>query len=244
VPTTGISLVREHTEQMQLPRFLWVPFDLGRPFGAPNQPEYQKRVLRTALELLERSDGPVILEDFGEDAPAGAAADEDASWACPVTFAAAPEERPELVATTLEEMDRLHPWHETLVAARGGEAPSVGGLSRRDVVARLGDLAEGARNLDVDTDLAPAEWIRLGCDDLRNWYLDAAQAQPGHASPRELRDWFWRQTAAARLIAAAARTLSDHPDPMVKMLALRAMVPREYLADLTPEIGAHSWREK
>ena len=60
MPTTGISLVREHTQQMQLPRFLWVPFELGRPFGAPNEPDFQRCVLRTALELLERKDLDVV----------------------------------------------------------------------------------------------------------------------------------------------------------------------------------------
>ena len=81
IATTGISLVRVNTEQMQLPRFLWVPFELGRPFGAPNEPDFQRRVLRSALELLERSDGPVILEDFPDDAPT--AEDTGAGWTGP-----------------------------------------------------------------------------------------------------------------------------------------------------------------
>jgi len=68
IATTGISLVRPNTEQMKLPRFLWVPFELGRPFGAPSEPDFQRRVLHEALLLLERSDGPVVLEDFPDDA--------------------------------------------------------------------------------------------------------------------------------------------------------------------------------
>ena len=69
IATTGISLVRNNTERMELPRFLWVPFELGRPFGAPHEPDFQRRVLHAALALLERSDGPVILEDFVDEAP-------------------------------------------------------------------------------------------------------------------------------------------------------------------------------
>jgi len=38
------------------------------------------------------------------------------------------------------------------------------------------------------------------------------------------------------LIAAAASKLIHHQDPMVVMLARRAMVPREHLAELAPEI--------
>ena len=245
IPTTGISLVREHTVQMQLPRFLWVPFALGRPFGAPNEPKFQKRVLQTALELLERSDGPVVLEDFPDDAPRTSTASEnDVPWSCPITFVPPQEEQPELVSATLDEMTRLEPWYEIHIQASGQNTPPVSGLAQREIVARLGDLAEGVREPEVETDLALAEWIRLGCDDLRNWYLDASQGQPGRATSSELRHWFWLQTAAARLIASASRALVHHPDPLVKMLALRAMVPREYLPDLAPEIGEHSWRER
>ncbi len=35
IPTTGISLVREHTEVVRPPRALWVTFELGRPLGRP-----------------------------------------------------------------------------------------------------------------------------------------------------------------------------------------------------------------
>ena len=44
--TTQISLVRLHTEKIKPPRALWVPYELGRPLGQPNDPEFQKRVLR------------------------------------------------------------------------------------------------------------------------------------------------------------------------------------------------------
>ena len=41
VATTGISLVRDNTERLEPPRFLWVPFELGRPFGAPDAPAFE-----------------------------------------------------------------------------------------------------------------------------------------------------------------------------------------------------------
>ena len=47
--TTQISLIRVHTERIQPPRALWVPFDLGRPIGAPDNPDFQTRVVRAAL---------------------------------------------------------------------------------------------------------------------------------------------------------------------------------------------------
>ena len=68
LPTTQVSLIRLHTEKTKPPRALWVPFEFGRPFGVPNGPAFQKRVLLAALALLVAPGGPV-LEDFPEDAP-------------------------------------------------------------------------------------------------------------------------------------------------------------------------------
>ena len=85
IATTAISLVREHTERIRPPRALWVPFELGRPLGAPDAPDFQREVLRAALALLERPAGPVI-EDYPHEAPlASATAD---GWACPVALPA------------------------------------------------------------------------------------------------------------------------------------------------------------
>ena len=237
MPTTGISLVREHTEQMQLPRFLWVPFELGRPFGAPNEPDFQRRVLRSALELLERDDGPVVLTDFPDDAPAHAPGEEEEpTWACPIAFHPPAEERPELVTATLDEMERLAPWHELYVERRGSAAPEASGLSRNQLAKLLGELAGGNEAPDAPTEHSLHEWIRLGCDDLRTWYLEAARGQPGRGSPAELRNWFWRDTAAARLIGSVASALLKRPDPILRVLAGRALVPREYFPVLLPDV--------
>ena len=58
--TVLVGFVREHLEAYQPPRALWLDFPMGRPMGKPNDPEYQKRVIRSAFALLDRSDGPVL----------------------------------------------------------------------------------------------------------------------------------------------------------------------------------------
>ena len=47
--TASISLIRLHTEKIRPPRALWVPFELGRPLGVPDDPAFQTRVLRALL---------------------------------------------------------------------------------------------------------------------------------------------------------------------------------------------------
>ena len=222
---------------MRLPRFLWVPFDLGRPFGAPHEPDFQRRVLHSALELFEGHEGPVVLHDFPDDAPESVQSDEEqASWACPIVFHPKPDHRPEWVRETLDEMERLAPWHEIYVQRRGMSAPSVSGLERERVVDLLGQFAERIADPVVESDKESHEWLRLGCDDLRTWYMEAAQGQPGRGSSSELNDWLWRDTALARLIGFAVGELLDHPDPMLRGLASRALIPRQYFRDLVRDI--------
>ena len=81
IATTGISLVRDHTERMRPPRALWVPFELGRPFGAPGDAGFQHRVLAAALALLDAPSGPV-LADFPDDAPTSTAPGEESPQWC------------------------------------------------------------------------------------------------------------------------------------------------------------------
>ena len=83
IASTQISLVRVHTENIKPPRALWVPFELGRPFGVPHDPEFQLSVLRKVLSLIEHKKGP-ILEDFPEDAPDSKGS--PAPVVCPVSF--------------------------------------------------------------------------------------------------------------------------------------------------------------
>jgi hypothetical protein len=69
IATVAISLIRPQTENTRPPRALWVPFELGRPFGPPGEAAFQRRVILAALGMLERDNGPVIIEDFPDDDP-------------------------------------------------------------------------------------------------------------------------------------------------------------------------------
>lgn len=217
--TTGISLIREQTVAMRLPRFLWVPFELGRPFGAPNEPDFQRRVLHDALALFERDSGPPVLADFPDDAPHSV---EEAVWACPVSFGPTTEDA-DLAAATIAEMTRLAPWLEGT-----RELVANSAMTREEMVATLGRAA------DPDAMPDSVEVIRLAADDLRTWYLHAAAHQPGRASAADRQRWFWEDTALARLLGTVVMRLRDEDDPLLRMFAERAVVPRDHLARLAP----------
>ena len=60
ITTTSVSLLREVTSVIHPPRALFVPYPLGFPLGAPNNPAVQQQVIAASLALLERTDVPVL----------------------------------------------------------------------------------------------------------------------------------------------------------------------------------------
>lgn len=55
IPTVGIYIkaFRPHAENMKLPRTVVTQHPMGRPMGAPNDARRHRKVLRSALKLLE-----------------------------------------------------------------------------------------------------------------------------------------------------------------------------------------------
>ena len=94
-----------------------MPFELGRPFGVPNDAAFQRRVLIAALKLLDRESGPVLV-DYPEDVPEDAVSlsDEDMTgMVCPIDLPKIPDEnapKSELGLALMAEIDSLAPWYE------------------------------------------------------------------------------------------------------------------------------------
>lgn len=207
IPTTGISLVREHTEIVRPPRALWVTFELGRPLGIPDDAPFQRRVTRAALDLLARTDGPLIA-DYPEhvDEPA-----DFSGWACPINLA------PSQVDSLDAEIERLATWHDQAVVAQGRTTVGVSGLD----MPTAGRLVTQALN-DY---LAPAQALKEAIDDLRAYYLEAASAFPGAGTPAARKKWFWEETKLAEALLALQPKLAASDDQQHKILANLTLIP-------------------
>jgi hypothetical protein len=219
--------VRENTEQIRPPRALWVPFPLGRPFGAPHDAAFQRDVVKCALALLERQDGPVILEDFPRDAPGQDGEADMEGMICPVRLPRpGPLEQSTAVTEIKREMVQLAPWRERFLAASGRTIVGISGMAIEEAVAFLGTVLETGRSDSVDDgDLGMA--VRNTTEDLRNWYVEAASARPGGAASGErLADWFWGETAAGALILALHPVALASENPGFRHVGERALVPR------------------
>jgi hypothetical protein len=198
--TTQISLIRLHSEKIRPPRALWVPFELGRPLGPPNDAAFQRRVLMAALKLLREKSGPVLV-DYPEEAPQ-ATEGEMEGWVCPINLAASDEsDKCETPGHRVEsEMKSLRPWYDLALENRNRSNLGVSGLTLEDARAVVLSFADGEPEAAPVADASRAEGLRLAIDDIKAFYVDAATAQPGNASGGDIQDWFWRETAFADLL--------------------------------------------
>lgn len=226
LPTVSISLIRLHTEKMRPPRALWVPYELGRPLGVPNDPDFQTRVLRAALALLERTDGPLLV-DHSEDAPARADDDDGDAWVCPVSFPApAGEETP--AAALKREIASLKPWQALAEERRGRTTVGQSGLEIDAVADYVAAFADGAAPASpLGPSMPAAEAFKRITDDLLAFYQEAATAQPGqNASHADISVWFWGETEAGKMLLACRDRARDGDDDSVRFITERLMIPR------------------
>jgi len=238
IVTTSISLVKHFTQQVKPPRALWVPFPFGRPLGAPNDPEIQRRVLIAALDLCERSGG-AVLEDFAlpqqyehldakhqtvgrKCGPKGCDLDEilAASAAGSSTdpaaahydndFDALRAEIAELASAHRRYRERYQ--NRTQVGQSGVKPETI--VQAAQIVHDFvrGDTivppTDGRARSEAST---PNLFIRLSIDDLKAFYLESRLVLDDRAAndAASANDWLWLDTRAGALIVAARDRLIE-----------------------------------
>jgi hypothetical protein len=225
--TVAIASVRAQAEKTRPPRALWTTSQLGRPLGEPGDSAFQRRVLMAALRLLERTDGPVILEDFTEDPP---------GWRD------TPNWRPPRLQEVFDALETPDAW----AAAFGAELSALQPLWQI-AQARFGRTTVGlsfqapaawprfatrflAGELPVVSELAtPALALRMLCDDIKALYGEAAQAEGPAPSAHQIDEWFWRQTVAGRLLIALRTVAMASENNALKTVGGRFFVPAYWL---------------
>ncbi|NKB71310.1 MAG: hypothetical protein GKR89_29910 [Candidatus Latescibacteria bacterium] len=227
IATTGISLVREHTEGYRPPRFLWVPFPLGRPFGVPNNTKFQHEVLAAALALFECGEGPVLLEDFPHDAPLlPASVSTEETWSCPVNFAAPPTDPNDQTAALTREIEQLSPWYEISLNRRGRSSVGASGLDIEQSAAFVAGFLADTWPQRYRDDMSLCLNLKLACEDLKTWYQEAVMAQPGAPDPQAIANWLWGETTLGRVFLGLAEGLAASQDQEMCTLAQHYFVPR------------------
>jgi len=169
--TVLVGLIPQHVKRMRPPRALLVPFELGRPFGAPNQPVLQSEVLEATLDLLQQAASPPFVAEFETAHSVEVSRDDEEDsegWVCPVSL---PMPAKDLNTTEhlLEEARLLQPWYERGRRDRGHSAVGASGLEVPEIVSWLsllaGDLEQPAETTARGEDFALR--LKLAVEDLK-----------------------------------------------------------------------------
>jgi hypothetical protein len=222
IATVVISLVRPQTENVRPPRALWVPFELGRPFGPPSDPAFQTKVIMTALRLLEIRTAPVVLQDFPYDDPRERP---DPGWHPPPSATVAAGVSGDLATLLESEISMLESNYAQSVAQRGRTIVGLSGLSIKEAGRYVAAWLRGEIPPSPTAEMSAPLALRFAVDDLKAYYTEAALIGPAKPSSKQIGDWFWDKTAAGRAIVNLRQTHLASQDDRLKAIAGLFLVP-------------------
>lgn len=228
--TTIVSLVRLHSETTRPPRSLFVPFELGRPLGPPNNHVLQRQVLEQALGLLESDDGASLISDFDTD---NDGTDPDESWSPPFSASSSTNmaEVADLRRALKDEIEKLKPNYELAKKDRGRSSVGVARLTINQTAEHIVSFLDGLNQESPRDDLSSAMVLRFGTDDLKAYYMEAA-SQSGSPSSWQLGNWFWRDTVAGQILISLRAAAIDHNDKRFNIVGSAFLVPRIWVSEL------------
>ena len=202
-----------------------MPFQLGHPLGAPNDPDFQRRVLLAVLGLFKAPSGPV-LEDFPDEEPEN---DEITVLACPVNFARNIDngETDEKKVAFQREMTAMRPWYDMAVSQRKRTTFGASGIELDKLVDFIYAFLEGNEPENPRDDVPLSNTLKLAVEDLKSYYIEAITAQPGQedASSRVLQDWFWDETVGGKVLLDLKKVCEASPDKMMSLIGRAFIAP-------------------
>jgi hypothetical protein len=223
IATVSIALIRPQAENTRPPRALWVPFELGRPFGPPSDAAFQKRVLLAALGMLVDGGGPVRIIDFPDDDPR---AQPDPTWKPPFVSAAVTSHTAESLAAEVQaEVLLLQDAHQRWMARYGRSTVGLSGLSIADCARYVTDWLSGKAPPSPRDGFSAPLILRFAVDDLKAYCLEAADAGAARPSSLQLGDWLWNETATGAALHALRERLLAQEDERLRLIVANFMVP-------------------
>jgi hypothetical protein len=224
--TAMVSLVKPQSDAVGPPRALWVPFELGRPLGEPEDPAFQRRVLMRLLDMLVADGGPRLSLDFADDAPG---AQPLAAWSVPLRLPPKLGLTGDVDATRTAveaELAAVMPGYARGMERQGRTTVGVGALPLDQIPGYLASFLRPELPTSASADLPAMSALRFALDDLRACYFEAALSDGARPSSVQLADWFWDHTLVGEIIRSVRRRYLEHEDPLTRAVADGALIPR------------------
>jgi len=239
--TVLVGFIKEHIQAIKPPRALWLNFPMGRPLGKPNDPEYQKRVIRSAFNLFDSSSGP-ILEDFPDIIPVR---DGRMGYALPVKLVIKKSEIGD-IETILEEVrneiDTLKSAYESAVAYRGRTTVGASEMSITEFAPYIVSFLKDDIPKSPRKGLGAIPQLKLVVEDLQAYYTEAVTHRDGIDDFEKIGSWFWEETKAGRLILALeAVSLESENRVLRQIVDMSLITPRFWSEGPLPGSSGSGW---
>ncbi len=233
--TILVGFVREHIEVIRPPRSLFLDFPMGRSMGKPNDPEFQKKVIRAAFELLEASRGPVI-EDFPEIIPVK---EGRMGYALPPELVLSVSDIGDVdvilseVRNEMEDDDVLFESLSDLVAS---------GLAIEELAPFIASFLDGEIPKSPRKGMPAIPLLKLVVEDLEAYYTETRTHRDSIDDLELMGEWFWEKTKAGRLLLLLeAVSLTSKDKVMLQIVEMSLMAPRFWSEGPLPGTSAAGW---
>jgi hypothetical protein len=209
--------------------------------GKPNDPEFQKKVIRAAFDLFDVETGPV-LEDFPETIPVR---DGRMGYALPPELVLSTSDIGDvdsLVAEVQAEMDALLPDFEAAAASRGRTTVGASELALKDFAPFISEFIRGEIPKSPRKGLPAIPLLKLVVEDLEAYYTETRTHRDGIDDLELMGKWFWEETKAGRLLLSleAISIVSDNK-VMLQIVEMSLMAPRFWSEGPLPGTSAAGW---
>jgi hypothetical protein len=239
--TVLVGFVREHIEAIKPPRSLFLDFPMGRGMGKPNDPAFQKKVIRAAFRLFDAPAGPVI-EDFPEVI---LVKDGRMGYALPPELVLSVDDIGDVdavLAGVKAEMDALRPDYEAAVAARGRTTVGASGLAIEEFAPFVSGFLQGDVPQSPRKGMPAIPLLKLVVEDLEAYYTETRTHRDGVDDLELMGKWFWEESKTGRmlLLLEAVSVASDNR-VMLQIVEMSLMAPRFWSEGPLPGTSAAGW---
>lgn len=236
-----VGFVREHIETIKPPRALWLDFPMGRPLGKPNDPGFQKKVIRAAFELFDAPSGPV-LRDFPDVIPVK---DGRMGYALPPELVLTADDVGDvdaLLAEVQAEVEGLRPAYEAAVAARGRTTVGASELEIAGLAPHIAAFVKGDKPMSPRKGLSPIPALKLVVEDLHAYYSEARTHRDGIDDFELLGQWFWEESKAGLMLLWLEAVSLESEDRVLRQIVdMSLIIPRFWSEGPLPGTSASGW---
>ena len=239
--TVLVGFVKEHIQAIKPPRALWLNFPMGRPFGKPNDPEYQIKVIRAAFSLFNVASGPV-LHDFPEVIPVK---NGRMGYALPVELVMKKSQIGDvdiMLQEVKKEIDNMKSDYNKALANRGRTTVGASQMKINEFADYIATFVKGNIPQSPRKGLGSVPQLKLVVEDLQAYYTETITYRDNIDDFEILGTWFWEKTKAGKMILALEAVSLESDNKILRQIVNMSLItPRFWSEGPLPGTSGSGW---